>query len=215
MERPRVIRGCDNCNPFANPYYKAVYQERNDYIRDNDEVVALIVREGLYKIKDVLSIYPEYIDPARLTVGYVVRGPPGGVVTIVESVCCIKPRSVGKDLIYVATRPLRLDIKLVRLHINYIVDGGRYKRVWEVDKQWKVSVKLIPLKEPLINFIASEKYLQNMYPIEPPDRVIMRLYGTDVALVFDGDRPRIELLGAPSLMWFVRKPEEVVKELLS
>jgi len=218
MERPLVIRGCSDCNPFIDPYYKALRKERNDYVRHNAETVALIVKGGLYKVKDVLNIYPEYIDPAQLTRGYVARGPPGGVVTVVESVCCIKPRVVGRDLVYAATKPLRLEIRFAELHIDYVLDGNRYKRAWEVGRQWKVDVKLIPLREPLINFIATEKYLQHLYPIEPPDRVVVHFSdGTDAVLVFDGDKPRVELdlSRTPSLLWFVKKPDEVLKELLS
>jgi len=218
MERPLVIRGCSNCNPFKDPYYKALRKERSDYIRHNAETVALIVKGGLYKVKDVLNIYPEYIDPAQLIHGYVARGPPGGVVMVVESVCCIKPRVVGEDLVYAATKPLKLEIKFTELHIDYVLNGNRYKRVWEVGRRWKLDLRLKPLSEKLIDFIATEKYLQRLYPIEPPDRVIVHFSdGTDVALVFDSDKPRVELelSRTPSLTWFLKKPEEVVKELLS
>jgi len=218
MERPLVIKGCDDCDPFADPYYKAIRYERGDYIRHNVEAVALIVKGGLYKIKDVLSIYPEYISPEQLCRNGIIRGPPNDVVTIVESVCCIKPRAVGKDLIYATTKPLRLTIKFSKVNIHYVVDGDVYKRTWKVVKQWSVDLRLKPLSERLIDFIASEKYLLNMFPIEPPDTVVVRAEdGSFIYITFGGERPqvKVDMSKTPSLLWFAKKPEEVLKGLLS
>jgi len=215
MERPRVIKGCILDDSF-NHLYRS--DERYDYLTHNEEAIALVVKGGVCRVSDIVKLYPEYIDPAQLAVSLATRGPPNNIIDVVESVCCIKPKAVGKELVFAATKPLRLEVRFARLHIYYVVNGNRYKRVWKISKRWKVDVKLIPLKEALIDFIASEKYLQNLYPIEPPDRVIISFSdGTDVVLVFDGDKPRVELnlSGKPSLLWFAKKPEDIVKELLS
>jgi len=102
--------------------------------------------------------------------------------------------------------------------IDYVVEGGRYKRTWEIDKQWKVDLRLKPLSEKLIELIATEKYLQNLYPIEPPVTIVLRANdGSYVYVSFKGDKPqvRVDMSSRPSIVWFTKQPEEVVKELLS
>jgi len=102
--------------------------------------------------------------------------------------------------------------------IDYVVEGGRYKRTWEIDKQWKVDLRLKPLSEKPIEFIATEKYLMQLYPIEPPDTIVLRTEdGSYVYVSFNGDKPlvRVDMSGTPPLQWFVKRPEEVVKELLT
>jgi len=78
-------------------------------------------------------------------------------------------------------------------------------------------VELTSLTPQLIDFIASEKYLSHLYPIRPPDAIVITYKnGTDVYVIFRDGEPKVELRLStkPSILWFVKRPEEVVKKLL-
>jgi len=191
MELPKIISGCSGCREPGS-LGPSRGTESIDYVRHNDEVAVLIVKGGLYKVRDVVQSYPERISPGELRRGWVAYAPPNDIIDVLESVCCIKPRVVGKNLIYVATRPLGLTLKFARVHIHYNADeeGEVYVRKWEVKRQWTVDVRLKPLSPKLAEFVATEKYLRRLYPIEPPDRLIARYKdGSDVTIVFDDDGP--------------------------
>jgi len=186
------------------------------YVPREVEAPAVVIRGGTHKAADVVAKYPEY---ARAEVrGFVYVPPVGGLVEVVESVCCVKPRAVGRDLVFASTQRLRLEIRMALVRVYYTPEGEAFRRRAEVRRRWNISVLLHPLTPALADFVASEKYLYNMYPIEPPDKLVVTLDdGAEAVVAFDDSGPRVErvsLPASPSILWFLKKPEDVVKELL-
>jgi len=201
-----------------NGYYMYGLFDRKSYVSNDDVAPVVIVKGGLRKVEDVANQFPEYEGAGRI--GFAEVPPSNKFIEIVTSACCIRPRAVGKDLVFASTQPLTLELKFALIAIRYEpYRDGLYRKKVEVWEQWKVRVRLMPLREELINFIASEKYLKNMslFDVEPPDKLVTTLEdGTEIVLTFSGERPQVDLRLSkrPSILWFTRDREEFVKEIL-
>jgi len=97
--------------------------ERCDMRPPSSEVPAVIVRGGIPRISEIVSSYPEYAEAE--SDGLVIKSPPSYYMYVVRSVCCIKPRAVGRDLVYASTRPARLEVEFASLRIYYDVEPSR------------------------------------------------------------------------------------------
>lgn len=199
-------------------YYVYGLFDRKSRISNNEVAPAVIIRGGFRKVEEVASQFPDYEEPGRIGLANV--PPSDKFIEIATSACCIRPRAVGKDLVFASTQPLTLELKFALIAIRYEpYRDGLYRKKVEVWKQWKVRVRLMPLREELINFIASEKYLKNMslFDVEPPDKLVTTLEdGTEIVLTFSGERPQVDLRLSkrPSILWFTRDREEFVKKIL-
>jgi len=199
-------------------YYVYGLFDRKSHISNNEFAPVVIIRGGFYKVEEVASQFPDYEEAGRM--GFAEVPPSDKFIEIATSACCIKPRAVGRDLVFASTQPLVLEIKFALVAIRYEpYRDGLYKKRVEVWKQWKVRVKLIPLRAELINFIASEKYLKNirLFKIESPDKLVTTFRdGTEIILTFNGEKPQVDLRLSkrPSILWFTKDREELVKKIL-
>jgi len=198
-------------------YYVYGLYERKNYVSNGDVAPAVIIRGGLRKVEEVASQFPEYEEAGRM--GFAEVPPSDKFIEIATSACCIKPRAVGRDLVFASTQPLVLEIKFALVAIRYEpYRDGLYKKRVEGWRQWKTRVRLVPLREELINFIASEKYLKNvhLFDIEPPDKLVATFEdGTEIVLTFNGEKPQVDLRLSkrPSILWFMNR-EKLIKEVL-